>query len=420
MRLGLRHAIAPLALFLVFCEAGADGQDTTSTGDTESSGNATGGNGSGGGGGIDSTGPGSNPTECPGIAQSYIWIANTGESTLSKVCTITGEEVARYATSPQAGGDPSRTSVNLHGDAVVTNRSPSSGGSSVTKFAANPNECPDRNNNGQVDTSTGPTDVLPWGEDECMIWNVALDSGDIGARATAWDGTEDPETGEGGNIFIGAINGTVFKIDGDDGSILESANTGLQHYGGAIDNAGNFWTVDMLCTVGQCTIQRMSLDDFTDRSTHAVHCGYGISVDSKGRIWTAGGGFEGCVARFDPATNTGVHVITGGLGDFNRGVAIGIESSAGYAWAANTVGDLIQVDLETVEIVNRQNVGGGNMIGVAIDFEGFVWTVSQDAGATYKIDPVSWQVTPVQIGSQPYTYSDMTGIQLKGVIDPPK
>jgi hypothetical protein len=62
---------------------------------------------------------------CPGVVQSFIWIANTGEGTVSKVCTIDGKEVARYYTSPQAsGGDPSRTSVNLHGDMVVTNRSP--------------------------------------------------------------------------------------------------------------------------------------------------------------------------------------------------------------------------------------------------------------------------------------------------------
>ena len=47
---------------------------------------------------------------CPGEVQSFIWIANSAEGTLSKVCTIDGEEKARYYTSPQeSGGDPSRT-----------------------------------------------------------------------------------------------------------------------------------------------------------------------------------------------------------------------------------------------------------------------------------------------------------------------
>ena len=47
---------------------------------------------------------------------------------------------------------------------------------------------------------------MRWGEDECMLWNTDL--GLVGsksprARATAWDGSEDEETGEGGQIIIG-------------------------------------------------------------------------------------------------------------------------------------------------------------------------------------------------------------------------
>ncbi len=55
---------------------------------------------------------------------SFIWIANTGEGTLSKVNTRNTEEVARYLTCSYSDRscDPSRTSVNLHGDVVVSNR----------------------------------------------------------------------------------------------------------------------------------------------------------------------------------------------------------------------------------------------------------------------------------------------------------
>ena len=418
-------ALPPLALALVFCEAGKSEQNSTGSGSGAAA--ATGGAAGVGGAGGNSSGPGGiTPAAnmCPGLVQSFIWIANTGDGTLSKVCTINGQEVARYNSSPQlATGDPSRTSVNLHGDAVVTMRDPTGGPSSVTKFAADYLDCVDRNNNGAIETSEGPTEVLPWGEDECMLWNTPLGGSAIGARATAWDGTEDPETGLGGHVFIGAMtNRTIYKLDGDTGAILDQAATALGHYGGAIDNRGNLWTVDMMCTIGQCTIERISLDDLSDHDTHTVQCGYGISVDAQGRVWTAGlAGFDGgCVSRFDPTTNENVWAVTGGFGDFNRGVAIGFGASAGYAWAANTVGDLIQVNLETMEIVKRELVGGNNMVGVAVDFEGFVWTVSQEAGTAYKIDPVSWQITPVTIGNMPYTYSDMTGVQLKGVIDPPQ
>ncbi len=362
---------------------------------------------------------------CPGLVQSFIWVANTGEGTLSKVCTINGQEVARYVTSPQgASGDPSRTSVNLHGDMVVTNRDPTTGPSSVTKFAGDIKDCVDRNHNGTIDTSFGPTDIKPWGEDECMLWNVPLGGASaIGARATAWDGTEAEDTGKGGHVFIGALlNKTIYELDGETGQVLAHAVTGIAHYGGAVDGKGNFWTVAMGCTIGTCQIERTSLANLDDHQTFPVHCGYGISIDTKGRVWTAGQnvmGGGGCVSRFDPATQENAWVITGAQ-DFNRGVAVGAGLSAGSVWAASTNGDLIQVDPEALVIVRRQPVGVQEMVGVAIDYEGYVWTVSEGGNAAHKVDPTTWDVKTVPIGQKPYTYSDMTGMQLRGVVGPPK
>lgn len=358
---------------------------------------------------------------CPGAVQSFIWIANTGEGTVSKVCTIDGKEVARYYTSSQtSGGDPSRTSVNLHGDMVVTNRSPTSGPSSVTKIIAEILECPDTNKNGMIDTSFGSTEVLPWGTDECVAWNTPLTSGvEIGARATAWDGTESSKTGLGGSVFIGAMmNKTIYKLNGDTGEIVSQQMTQIQHYGGAIDNKRNFWTVAMMCTIGQCSIQRANLDNLTDTEVIPVQSGYGISIDGKGRVWTSG---MGGVNRYDPSTKTHTYLKTGtGTGDFNRGVAVGAEKSAGFVWVANTGGDLLQIDPEAVTVVKRQHVGGSEMVGVAIDYQGYVWTVSKDLNSAHKVDPGTWDVLTVPIGSGPYTYSDMTGMQLRGALGGPK
>jgi len=356
---------------------------------------------------------------CPGLVQSFIWIANTGEGTLSKVCTSTGIEVARYYTSPaEAGGDPSRTSVNLHGDMVVTNRDPTSGPSSVTKFAAAMKDCVDRNSNGAIETSVGPDDVKPWGQDECMVWNTPLSNGmAIGARATAWDGEEDRETGAGGHVYIGAmVNKTVYRLDGETGAILAQKATGIAHYGGAMDGKGNFWTVSMGCTIGMCQIERTSLNDLSSHEAFPVHCGYGITVDGKGRVWTAG---LGCVSRFDPVSKKNDWLTTGAQ-DFNRGLAVGLFKSAGSIWAASTNGELLQVEPETLQLVKRQKVGSTDMVGVAIDHEGYVWTVSQSGNAAYKVDPGTWEVITVPIGSKPYTYSDMTGMQLLNVAPPPK
>jgi hypothetical protein len=392
----------------------------------------------GGGGGVDDASPHGTDSDsdtypdgtnmCPGEVQSFIWIANTGESTLSKVCTTTAEEVARYRTCPLDDCDPSRTSVNLHGDMVVTNRRPEEGDeiSSVTKFAADINSCVDRNDNGRIDTSFGPDDVRDFGADECMLWNTELEglSGDgYGARATAWDGEEDPDTGSGGNVWVGscewgaAVETIIFQIDGDTGEILEDLPVPIDcAYGGAMDGQGNFWVMDI---VGS-RIWRVEMSMLITEM-YPVTCGYGISVDSQGRVWTGGwqwgGDGPGCVHRFYPAFDQHDWIETGAE-DRDRGIAVGVEMSAGYVWAATTGGDLLQIDEETMELVERRPIGIPAMVGVAVDYEGYIWTVSQGGHTAHKVNPLTWEVVDVPIGIKPYTYSDMTGMQLRVVADP--
>lgn len=377
---------------------------------------AGGGQGGGGGpsdGGFVDPDAATGDNGCPGLEQSFIWIANTAEGTLSKVCTKNGVEVARYATSEQgASGDPSRTSVNRHGDMVVTNRDPKSGVSSVSKFAGDIGGCIDRNGDGKITTSHGPMEVLPFGQDECLLWSTKLPGGSaIGARATAWDGQEDPKSGKGGHVWIGALlTREVFKLDGDTGAILKKglSPASVSPYGGAVDGKGGYWMVAATCTVGLCSIARMDMNTLETKA-YPVKCGYGISVDARGRIWTSG---FGCVNRFDPMTETSQSVNVAG---FNRGVAV---DGKGSVWVANSTGEMIQIHEDSVTVLNRWQLGVADMIGVAVDFDGFVWGVSQGGNEIYKVDPVTRAtVYTVPIGQGPYTYSDMTGMQLRQVIE---
>ncbi|MEZ4461173.1 MAG: hypothetical protein R3E66_15920 [bacterium] len=105
------------------------------------------------------------------VESQFIWIANTGEGTVSKIDTRTYQEVARYITGPAgAGNDPSRTSVNTFGDVFVGNRA----GQSLTKISSLGEDCPDTNGDGTITTSTGAADVKPWGQDDCVLWNTSL------------------------------------------------------------------------------------------------------------------------------------------------------------------------------------------------------------------------------------------------------
>jgi hypothetical protein len=370
-----------------------------------------------------------------GTNASYIWIANTAEGTVSKINTRTLIEEARYQTGPNGeADDPSRTSVNLHGDMVVTNRATNGSGSgsvdsSVTKIAGSTSTCVDSNGNGQIDTSTGPTDVKAWGQDECVLWRTVL-TGYSGARATAWDGTEDPDTGAGGHVMIGTVssdimpppfNGRVYRLNGDTGAIEASANlpSGMNAYGGAIDGDDRFWIVNY--PDAQTKIARMPINNLNSVTVYNVGCGYGITVDSDGMVWTSGIPFgQQCVSRFNPTNNTETQINT--YGTFNRGLAAGVldTMSEGYIWIADTSGYLVKVDMSTLQEVDHYQVASGfgaTMIGAAIDVDGYVWTVNQ-AGYAYKFDPSAETYETVSDLVGPYTYSDMTGTQLSNAVGP--
>lgn len=358
------------------------------------------------------------------VVSSYIWIANSLDGTLSKLRTTDGVEVGRFFTSPYgSAGDPSRTSVNLHGDAVVTNRNPVSGPSSVTKFAAEPDDCIDRNSSGHIDTSTGGTDVLPWGEDECMLWNTLLPempaTTAIGARATAWDGQEDRETGHGGHVWIGAHDtGDVFQLDGDTGEIGLRTTVTNMPYGGAMDGRRNFWIVWGICTEMECVKLARVNTDTLDVDYFEVPCGYGIAVDSQDRVWTSGvrmrgSGGSSCVCRLDQDSGEVVTYDATRPSALYRGLAV---DNTGFVWVAETAGDVLQIREEEVTLVNQFPVGPEPVVGIAIDFEEYVWAVSQGGDAALKIDPHTYEVQSFPVGHGPYTYSDMTGYQLSTVI----
>ncbi len=109
------------------------------------------------------------------LAHTVLWVANTAGGTVSKLDTRTREEVARYVTAPGFDPQPSRSAVNLRGDVVSANRVHGS----ATKILAS--DCVDQDGDG-LTTSTGPGDVLPWGQDDCVAWHT---DGLPGARGAA-------------------------------------------------------------------------------------------------------------------------------------------------------------------------------------------------------------------------------------------
>jgi DNA-binding beta-propeller fold protein YncE len=363
-----------------------------------------------------------------GEAFSVIWIANSPEGTVSKIDTATREELGRFWSGPDEGGDdPSRTSVNLRGNVAVTNRS-----GSITKIAAADADCVDANGDGMITTSQGPMDVLAWGEDECVLWHQDLphdDDNRHGPRPTAWDADEnDPCDDDNARVWVGWYdhpgNAGYFRhLEGNTGSTIQEAmepnwdasddQNDYGPYGGAVDRDGDFWVSGRspgpLIEIDHVmyTIRRFEVPDGTEP--------YGIAMDANGHPWMAG--TDGSMLHFDPDAEA-FDVIP--VANVLRGVMV---DANGFAWgAANEPCGAVQVDTTTLMVINAAIALPGcvDPVGVSIDSDGYVWLPDREANLAFKVDPITYTaattITPL---TEPYTYSDMTGFGLGLVTTPP-
>ncbi len=361
---------------------------------------------------------------------SFIWIANSSQGTVSKIDTATGVEAGRYDSSPQAGGNPSRTSVNLLGDVAVSNRDP--GG--ITKIAARSENCVDKNNNNQIETSSGPNDVLPWDQDECVLWHVPAPSNSYssGPRPTAWEGGKFGE-GEGDcgvdpnpRLWIGfksvANDGVFWRLDGETGELLDEINvgywgSGYGPYGGAVNADGD------LVVTGLNTDPSKHIDAdtlvVTDLGNPGSACKYGMALDQNGDLWVGHCFGEG-VSHYSFQTGMWTTIPAAGGQRVN-----GVQADRdGNVWGAGSDPcRLVQIDVQTKQYVNTNiplPIGCSSPWGVSVDVEGFVWIVDMGSSAAYKVNPETYQ-TEVTVNGLvgPYTYSDMTGSGLNLVVNPP-
>ncbi len=363
----------------------------------------------------------------------FIWIANTGQGTVSKVDTRTYVEVARYVTGPDgAGNDPSRTSVNSAGDVYVGNRT----GRSVTKISALGAACPDTNGDGTVTTSTGPDDVLAWGTDDCVLWNTRLTDGGI-IRAVAAQDVEGPDFTLDHYVWIGGWDAVVWKLDGDDGSIVLRTASPSYNYGFALDGNGNLWISGRSSTVlGRIDTTRC----VDDASCSDPVCGadgdtcvkqaipypsginpYGITVDFNQRVWTANHG-SNSVTRYDPSAPVGARWTVTNIGNNCHGIAADGE---GWVWAACYGAGIHRLSADDPSINGLvAGTGGFSCKGMAVDFDGKIWSINLGHNSAIVVEPgpgLTDATVTTGVANRivsPYTYSDMTGQQLRLATNP--
>ena len=343
---------------------------------------------------------------------SYIWIANSAQNTISKIDTQTLVELGRYLVRPDGLGSPSRTSVNLSGDVVTASRS---GG--FTKFHARIEDCVESNGTPGIQTATD-LNYLPWDQEECRAWHTPM--GYQSQRPAAWtQGTFNQATCQYTNQkawTAGAkdpIEGPhtesidVLLVNGDTGAIeatipVPGVNSGFYGiYGAAVDQEGNFWGSQL----GLGFLVNIDIDTLEVRKWPMAASGYGMTVDSKGYVWTC----STDASRFDPMTETWQTASVGGSGGC-------MEDGKGTLYMSGGGGNIVAVDTETLTVKTTLAVPQ-YVHGISIDFYGYVWGVSMGSQA-YRVNPMDGTMLTFEGLVGAYSYSDMTGFALSNVGNP--
>ncbi len=339
---------------------------------------------------------------------SYIWIANSAQNTISKIDTQTMVELGRYLVRPDGLGNPSRTSVNLSGDVVTASRE---GG--FTKFHARIEDCVESNGIPGIQTAVGAA-YLPWNEEECRAWHTPMAY--QSQRPAAWtqgvfnDATctySNQKVWTSGNAQQGDGTLDVLLVNGDNGAIEQTIPiAGINDdfygiYGAAVDNKGNFWGSQL----GQGYLVFIDIQTLQVKTWPMATSGYGMTVDSKGYVWTCSYN----AARFDPMTETWQTAQVNGNGGC-------MEDGKGTLYMSGSQNNIVAVDTETLAVKTTFPVPQ-YVHGISIDFYGFVWGVSMGSQA-YRVQPLDGTLQTFEGLVGAYTYSDMTGFALSNVGSP--
>jgi streptogramin lyase len=367
------------------------------------------------------------------ITTSTVWVPNSEDGTLSRIDAETAVETARYATADLTGvpPEPSRVAVDWNGDAWVLNRA-FGGQGTVTKIAASLARCVDRDEDGTIRTSRGPEDVLPFGDDECVLLHVPVGSpappGSDGAvpRAIAIDGDRSLDGASGGDVWVG-LHGeeAVVELDGLTGEVRRRIETaGFAPYMAAFDARGVLWLGSQRGVLLRIDpsfeppdVTRVELDA-------PCYETYSLAIDREDRLYLTGFACDR-VWRYTPWRGV-FEPLT--VPASPRGAALGGDE----LWIAHSDGRATVVSVASFSVVTTVDLDLGpgeplrprDTVGAATDGLGRVWLVSEAGGPSggglaTRIDATARSVdAQVEVGRSPHAQGDLSGWQRVGEREP--
>ncbi|NHJ20927.1 MAG: hypothetical protein EAX91_08300 [Candidatus Lokiarchaeota archaeon] len=405
------------------------------------------------------------------ITLPYIWVPNTGQGTVSKVNTDTGDELGRYWVMPDPqnpdyigkSSSPSRTTVDLQGNCWVGNRD---AGTVVKIGLFEAGIWDDRNGDGICTTSSDDngngiidgTELLPWGEDECVLFEVVLYKGHEGTFAPGdYHGPYDTShwrTSPRGlaidaenNLWAGtcptdyrgypySMSCVYHRINGETGAIEVSLDVpGHYAYGAVIDSNGTLWSSNRPTGAGTPHILRLNTTDLTFEKiflTNSRYMSYGITLDGRDHLF-ASGWTDNVLSRLDINRKVGSSFPSNIIEWSKPGIFPSVDyywnmrgvacTSDGDVWVASTTKNKVyrlSNDGVLLKEISLDWLGDGlarDPTGVSVDSNGKVWVVGTGLESIMRIDPnlgsdnlggVDLEKYIIGSGGQ-YGYSDMTG-----------
>lgn len=371
-----------------------------------------------------------------------LWIANAGEDTLTKFDTVNNKELARYRTwfgpagqpgyqahlnNAFAGAAPSRTAVDLDGNAYVLNRHFDGRSAVLIKVLAN--GFIDRNGNGVADTSSDANNDGIIGAGEIM--NLAdtvnagiIDVAELQDERVAWavrvpDGVAAPlRTGAlgralciapSGKLWIGLYSdNSYYEISAVDGHTLRGPiNVGVTPYGCLVDGAGKLWSADLGSGMGR-------LDTVAGTSqgrVQMIDSNYGIAIDND-YVYMAGS--NSVYIRINKATSAQDRPAQGPL---YYSVGISVDGDGNIVTGVYSGGGVTKYNAATGAVICSAT-GYPNMSdtrGVIADSEGNIWQISVSGSLVAKYSKTCAKLGTFPVGNFPYTYSDAAGLAARTI-----
>ena len=370
------------------------------------------------------------PSGQGGLGNNFAWVANSGEGTVSKINTVTGDEVARYYSGPPLYGafsnqTPSRVVIDDEGNCWVANRA-FSGIASVTQILDSGGV--DRNGSGTIETCVDfnadgviqDVEMPNWGDDERVVrhYLVGTGSGDGVARALVLD--------RAGFLWVGLYTGQrVVKLRTDLSTVTyapdatpatppEEASVYIGHhvYGLALSCTGLLYGtspegVAFEVDPGLASGGTASGPALTQTISTGKYL-YGIACDADGIVWLSSRSSGGALVRWDPGASWG---LSDPLPSYpGRGVTVDFS---GNVWRANDTVNKISVFYPNGALKATYPSGVSEPVGVGVAQDGNIIVVGARSWTWTKINSANGSMMPLpgpqKTGAAPYSYTDFTG-----------